>query len=147
MNKKYIVRLSTEERTVLDDVIAQLRGSSQKVRRAYLLRQSDVNGPAWADEQIAEAYHCRVRTVENLRRRLIEQGFDVALNGLKRKSPPCPPILDGKQEAQLIATRLGKPPKGYANWSLRLLANQAVSLEIVESISHETCRTVLKKMV
>ena len=84
-------------------------------------------------------------TVESLRQRLVEQGFDNALNGMKRENPPTPKLLDGKQEAQVIAMRLGSPPKGYANWSLRLLARKVVELEIVESISRETVRRTLKK--
>ena len=146
MPKTYIVSLSDQERATCDEVIKQLSGRSQKVRRAHILRQCDTNGPAWTDEQIAAAYHCRPRTVANTRKRLVEQGFTVALNGLSRSTPPCPPILDGDQEARLIATRLGDPPKGYGNWSLRLLAEQVVELGICEAISHETCRKVLKKM-
>lgn len=147
MPKKYIVRLSKEERRECVQVIDRLSGSSQKVRRAQILRQSDVNGPGWTDEQIAQAYHCRVRTVELLRQRLVEQGFRLALHGAKpRPGRASKTLLDGKQQAQLIATRLGDPPAGYGSWSLRLLAEQAVQLGIVDAISHETCRQVLKKM-
>ncbi len=73
-------------------------------------------------------------------------GFVVALNGKRRATPPCPKKLDGEQEAKVIALRLGKPPPGYANWSLRLLANQVVELGLIDSISHETVRQTLKKM-
>lgn len=145
MPKKDIVQLTKKERRIFDDVIARLSGSSQKVRRAQILRQSDLKGPSWTDSEIAAAYHCRVRTVENLRKRLVEFGFDTALNGIRRSQPPRKYILDGEQEAKLIATRLGDPPKGYGTWSLRLLAEQVVTLEITDSISHETCRSVLKK--
>jgi hypothetical protein len=75
----------------------------------------------------------------------VEEGFEVALNGTKRQSAPTPKKLDGEQEAQVIAMRLGKAPKGYANWSLRLLARKVVELGIVESLSHETVRQTLKK--
>lgn len=148
MPKKYIVRLSKKERQECAQVIDRLSGNSQKVRRAQILRQSDVNGPGWTDEQIAQAYHCRVRTVELLRQRLVEQGFTVALHGAKPRPgrAASKTLLDGKQQAKLIATRLGDPPAGYGSWSLRLLAEQAVKLGIVDSISHETCRQVLKKM-
>ena len=145
MPKKYIVRLKKKELKICDEVIARLSGSSQKVRRAQILRQANANGPCWTDEQIAQAYHCRTRTIENLRKRFVEEGFLIALNGKKRASPPRSCILDGEQEAKLIATRLGKPPKGFGSWSLRLLADQAVVLEITEAISHETCRHILKK--
>lgn len=146
MQKKYIVRLTDEERETLNRVIKKLKGSSQKVRRAHILLKADAEGPNWTDKQIAEAFSCRTKTVENIRQSLVTQGFEVALHGKKRPTPPNPKKLDGVQEAQVIALRLGQPPQGFANWSLRLLANQVVELGIVESISHETLRTTLKKM-
>jgi hypothetical protein len=146
MVKKYIVRLSEDERQTLHQVIKKLDGSSLKVRRAQMLLKADVNGPAWNDQQICEAFGCRRQTMENLRKRLVESGFQQTLNGKRRDEPPTPKLLDGRQEAQIIALRLGEPPAGYANWSLRLLADQVVALEIVESISHETLRRLLKKV-
>jgi len=145
MEKKYIVRLTNEERKTLRDVVKTLSGSSQKARRAKILLKADVDGPNWTDKRIAEACDCRIKTVENVRQRLVTEGFDVVLNGKKRTDPPRPKILDGKQEAQIIALRLGEPPDGFANWSLRLLAEKAVELEIAESVSHETVRKTLKK--
>ena len=145
MQKKYIVRLTADEHHQLQEVIKRLKGSSQKVRRAQILLKADADGPNWTDQQLADAFNCRVRTVEKLRRRLVEQGFEVALNGIKRTKPPTDKRLDGGQEAQLIALRLGPPPTGYANWSLRLLARKVVELELVDSISHETVRQTLKK--
>ena len=145
MYKKYIVRLSDEERQVCQEVVKKLKGSSQKVRRAQILLQADAGGPNWPDVRIAEAFRCRVQTVENLRKRLVTEGFETALNGKTRESPPTPPLLDGEKEAKLIALRLGKPPAGYGRWTLRLLADELVALEVVESISHETVRQALKK--
>lgn len=145
MNKKYIVRLTAKERGILREVIRKLKGSSQKVRRAQMLLKADVAGPAWTDQQLAEAFESRTRTVEKLRERFVTEGFDQTLHGKKREKPATEKILGGKQEAQLIAMRLGSPPKGYANWSLRLLARKLVELEIVPTISHETVRTTLKK--
>lgn len=145
MQKKYIVRLSKKERTTLADVCKRLKGSSQKVRRAQILLKADARGPKWTDARIAEAFSCRIQTVENLRKRLVVDGFEIALNGKPRESPPRKKCLDGKQEAKVIAMRLGKPPKGYANWSLRLLADRVVELGLVDSISHETVRQTLKK--
>jgi Homeodomain-like domain len=145
MNKKYIVRLSDEERGVCQDVIKTLKGSSQKFRRAQILLKADADGPAWPDLKIAEAFNCRVQTIENLRKRLVIEGFALALEGKKRPEPPTPPKLDGVGEAQLIALRLGKPPAGYGHWTLQLLANELVALEVVDSISHETVRKTLKK--
>ena len=145
MQKKYIVRLSKRERDVLHEVVKNFNGSSQKVRRAQILLKADVNGPAWTDARIVEAFGCRRQTVEAIRQRLVESGFQETLDGKKRAEPPTEKLLDGKQEAKIIATRLGPPPKGYANWSLRLLARKVVELEIVESVSYETVRRVLKK--
>jgi hypothetical protein len=145
MNKKFIVRLSDEERALCQEVIKKLKGSSQKVRRAQILLKADADGPAWTDSRIAEAYNCRVQTIENLRKRLVTEGFEAALERQKRQEPPTPPKLDGAGEAKLIAMRLGKPPAGYGHWTLQLLADELVALEVVDSISHETVRTVLKK--
>jgi len=145
MNKKYIVRLSRNERQELHDSVKTLTGSSQKARRARILLKSDANGPAWTDAKISDAFSCRVQTVENLRKRLVTEGFPIALHGTPRENPPVAKKLDGKQEAKLIAMRLGKPPKGFSNWSLRLLAERVVELGLTDSISHETVRRTLKK--
>jgi transposase len=145
MPKKYVVRLAEAERLALQDVVKKLKGSSQKVRRANILLKADADGPAWADALIAEAFGCRVQTVENVRERFVTEGFDLALHGKKRAQPPRPKLLDGEQEAKLVALRLGPPPPGFASWSLRLLAERVVDLELVESISHETVRRTLQK--
>lgn len=145
MQKKYIVRLSRAERDALQEVVKKLKGSSQKVRRAQILLKADVNGSAWTDSHIAEAFGCRTQTVETIRQRFVERGVQETLEGKKRSAPPTEKLLDGKQEAKVIATRLGPPPKGYAQWTLRLLARKVVELEIVEAISYETVRRTLKK--
>jgi len=145
MLKKYIVRLTDKERNRLQEVVRKFKGSSQKVRRAQVLLKADVEGPGWTDARIAEAFGCRTKTVENLRQRFVTEGFDLTLNGQPRLQPPCPKLLDGEQEAKVIALRLGPPPPGFSNWSLRLLAEKVVALEIVESISYETVRRALKK--
>ena len=145
MVKKYIVRLSDAERATLAEVVKKLKGTGQKVRRAQILLKADADGPAWTDARIAEAFGCRTKTVENVRQSLVDRGFQVTLDGARRATPPTPKLLDGKQEAQVIATRLGPPPAGYATWSLRLLARRVVELKIVASVSHETLRRTLKK--
>jgi hypothetical protein len=145
MNKKYIVRLSERERQSCKDVIEKLKGTSQKVRRAQILLKADADGPSWTDARIADAFNCRIQTIENLRKRCVTESFELALNGKKRLTPPTPPLLDGKGEAKLISMRLGKPPAGYGKWSLQLLADELVALEVVDSISHETVRKTLKK--
>jgi hypothetical protein len=122
-----------------------LKGTSQKVRRAQILSKADVDGPGWTDHRVAEAFGCRRQTVENVRQRLVERGFREALDGLKREAPPVEKLLGGEQEARIIATRLGPPPPGYANWTLRLLARKVVELGIIESVSYETVRRTIKK--
>jgi hypothetical protein len=145
MQKKYVVRLTDQERDELREVIRKLKGTSQKVRRAQILLKADADGANWTDQLIAEAFLCRTRSVEKIRQRLVERGFQETLNGTPRARPAVEKLLNGEQEARIIATRLGAPPKGYANWTLRLLARQVVELEIVESISYETVRRTLKK--
>jgi hypothetical protein len=145
MDKKYIVRLTDQERDELASVIKKLKGTSEKVRRAHILLKADADGPNWIDYRIAEAFDCRTKTVENVRQRLVEYGFREALERSKRKTPPVEKLLDGDQEARIIATRLGSPPPGYANWTLRLLARKVVELGIIESVSYETVRRTLKK--
>jgi len=110
------------------------------------LLKADVEGPSWTDQRIAEAFGCRTQTVEKIRQRLVERGFRDTLDGARPEKPPTEKLLDGEQEARVIAMRLGSPPKGYANWTLRLLARKVVELELVDSISYETVRRTLKKM-
>ena len=145
MHKKFVVRLLDEERGVCQEIIKHLKGSSQKFRRAQILLKTDADGPAWSDVRIAEAFNCRVQTIEHLRKRLVTEGFAGALEGKQRQEPPTPCKLDGQAEAQLLALRLGKPPSGYGHWTLQLLADAMVRLDIVDAISYETVRKVLKK--
>jgi len=144
-SKKYVVRLTDVERATLEQIVGKFKGHSQKVRRSQVLLKADADGPDWTDAKIADAFGCRTQTVENIRERFVTQGFELTLNGQPRLKPPREKLLDGEQEAKLIAMRLGSPPPGFSNWSLRLLAGQVVALEIVESISHETVRRTLKK--
>lgn len=146
MQKKYIVRLTDVERETCRLTVKKLKGTSEKVRRAQILLKADADGPAWTDQQIAEAFSCRTKTVEDIRQRVVREGFEQALERKNRQTPPTAKLLDGAQEAKIIATRLGPPPKGYANWTLRLLARKVIELGIVDSVSHETVRQTLKKM-
>lgn len=145
IQKKYVVRLTKQERDELRIVVKKLKGTGQKVRRAQILLMADAEGPNWPDERIAEAFACRTRTIERLRQRLVERGCEEAVHRVKRARPPVEKLLTGEQEARIIATRLGAPPKGYANWSLRLLARKVVELQIVDAVSYETVRRTLKK--
>jgi hypothetical protein len=144
VRKMYIVRLTETERTVLRQLIAKPRAAAQKVRRAHVLLKADADGPQWTDARIAEAFDCSRHAVELIRERFATAGFDLTLHG-RPKSRVRGKVLDGEQEAQLIALRLGPPPAGFANWTLRLLASQAVELSIADALSHETVRRILKK--
>jgi len=145
MRKLYVVRLTEPEHAELQNVVKKLKGTGQKVRRAQILLKADADGPNWTDDRIAETFSCRTRTVERLRQRFAEHGFEETLHRVERKQPPVAKLLSGDQEARIIATRLGPPPKGYNNWTLRLLARKVVELEIVDAVSHETVRRTLKK--
>src|SRR3972149_6494440 len=145
MQKKYIVRLSKQERNTLREGVKKRKGGSEKVRRAQILVKADADGPAGSDSRIAEAFGCRRQTVEMIRQRFVESGFQETLDRKKRPNPPTEKLLDGEQEAKIIATRLGPPPKGYANWTLRLLARNVVDLELLAAASCQTVRRTLKK--
>lgn len=145
MNKKYLVRLTDEERDQLTVLISTGHTTAYKIRHAHMLLKADLDGPAWTDTRIAEAYHRHVRTVEGIRKRCVTEGRDAALGRQKRRQPPCKPRLDGHQEAYLIALRCSEPPTGYARWTLKLLAEKLVELHVVEQMSYQTvCRTLKK---
>ncbi len=144
MNKKYIVRLTDEERAVCEATITQETGQSQKLRRATIPLKADADGPGWTDATISQAVGCRTRTVETVRQAFVLEGFEAALARKTPATSPTPKLLDGAAEAKVIALRLGQPPAGFGQWTLRLLADQLVELEGVESISPETVRTTLK---
>lgn len=142
---KHKIRLTEQEREELVNIIRDRSSKSAAVRRSYLLLATDEQGDKnWTDEQISTAYGVSTSTMERLRRRLVEEGFDIALYGKKRE-PVKEKMLDGRAEAKLIALRCSDPPAGYQQWSLRLLADQMVVLEYVEHISHESVRQLLKK--
>lgn len=145
MRKKYRVTLTDKEREELQSLIKRRSQNALPVKRAYMLLAADEHGEkCWEDKQICETYHVGRRTVERLRQRFVEDGFEMAVWGKKREVF-TEKTLDGKVEAYLIALRCSSPPSGYAKWSLRLLADRMVSLEYAEHISHESVRQVLKK--
>jgi transposase len=147
MNKKYIVRLSSEEREQLLSLVRKGKVAARKQLRARILLQADQGelGPAACDEEIAGSLETSVRTVERMRQRLVEEGLPAALEDKPMDMSSRPPKLDGRQEAQLVALCCSEPPKGRARWTLRLLGSRLVELEVVDCISHETVRQVLKK--
>jgi hypothetical protein len=146
MNKQYIVRLSDAERAVCQGIVKRRKGTSEKGKRAQMLLKADADGPAWPEVKIAEADDGRVQTVETVRKRLVTAGFDGALERTKRATAPPSPKLNGGAAAQLIAMRLGQPPAGYGRWSLPLLADALVALDVVASMCPETVRKTLKKL-
>ena len=145
MNKKYIVRLTADEREHLKGPVGKGKAAAYKIKHANILLMADADGPAWTDERIAEAFSVHSRTVGNVRERLVTRGLEAALNRKKREKPPREKILDGAKEARLIALACSKPPLGRRRWTLHLLADKLVELRIVDSISHETVRQTLKK--
>jgi transposase len=143
--KKYIVRLTEEERKGLGAVVSKGRASARKIGHARVLLKVDADGPNWTDEEAAEAFGIRANTVRDIRQRFVEEGLESALERKRRTEPPTPRKLDGAGEARLIALACGEPPEGRARWTLRLLAGKMVELAIVDGISHETVRRTLKK--
>lgn len=145
MNKRYIVRLASEERARLEAMVSKGKASVRKVLRAQVLLKVDADGPNCSDERAAEAIGVHPNTVRDVRERFVLEGFDAALNRKKASRPPVEPILDGAKEARMIAVACSEPPAGRTRWTLRLLANRLVELQVVEHISHETVRRALKK--
>lgn len=143
--KKYIVRLTRQERGQLEQLVKVGKAAAYKIRHANMLLMADADGPGWSDEHIAEGLGVSVGQIEHLRKRFVEQGMDACLGRKPRERPSVEPKFDGEKEARLIALACGKAPEGRARWSLRLLADRAVELRIVESTSHETVRQVLQK--
>jgi transposase len=145
VNKKYVIRLKDEERNQLKETVSKGKAAAYKIKHANILLAADVNGPAWGDETIAQAFSVSPGTICRIKQRFTQQGMDVALGRKKQEYPPNPPKFDGASEARLIALSCSKPPEGYSRWSLKMLADKAVELEIVDSVSHETVRQTLKK--
>lgn len=144
--KKYIVKLSREEREQLQALISKGKGAARKLTHARILLKVDSGewGKGWTDEKTAKALDVSIPTIEQVRQRLVEEGFGAALNrkagsGIQEKK------LDGDQEAKLITLTCSKAPKGRARWTLRLLADTMVDLAVVDSLSYETVRRTLKK--
>ena len=145
--KRYVVNLTPDERMHLEAVTRSGERSARAITRARILLLADQGerGPAWEDRRIAEALGCGHRTVERIRERFVSEGLDAALNHKKPVDPPRGPALDGAAEARLIVLACSATPDGRKAWTLRMLANKLVELEVVETISHETVRRALKK--
>jgi len=143
--KKYVVELTSEERSQLEGLVKKGRVAGYKIRHAQMLLKADQGeqGPVWRDKQIAQAFGAHLTTVERLRKRFVEQGLEAALERNKRQNYTCK--LDGDAEARLITIACGEPPEGRNEWTLRLLADRLVELSVVDSISHMTVSRTLKK--
>jgi len=145
MSVKYVVRLTPEERRQLEVLGSKGKVAVYKVRHAQILLKADADGPAWSNQRIAEAFGVHCNTVGNVRKRFVLQGLEAALGRKKQSRPSRPQKLDAEGEKKLIAVCKSPPPAGRGRWTLRLLGQKLVQLEVVDSISPETVRQVLKK--
>jgi hypothetical protein len=145
MKKKYIVELPEEERDRLTEMISKGRTSAYKIKRANILLKADVQESAWNDAQISEAFSVHPNTVGNIRKRYVQQGLEAVINRQKQTRLSRERTFDGESEARLIALSCSDPPEGYGRWTLRLLADKIVEMEIVDTVSYETIRKTLKK--
>ncbi len=145
--KEYNVTLTDQERQSLHDLIAAGKAAAQKLAHARILLKADAadGGPAWPDHRIAEAIEVSTATIERVRQRFVEQGLEPALVRKPQGRPSRLPTLDGRAEARLIALACSQPPDGRKSWTMRLLADKLIELEVVPSISDETVRRSLKK--
>jgi transposase len=147
--KKYVVRLSVEEREQLQVLIRKGKSPARRLLKARILLKADVSdaGEGWSDSRIVKALDTSESMVYRVRKQLVEEGFEAVLSRKRRTTPPVPAIFDGEKEAKLIALACSKPPKGRARWTLRLLENKVVELGIVERASDSTIGRALKKTV
>jgi transposase len=145
MNKKYIVRLTAEEKKELENLMKKGKTQAYRIKHANILLAVDADGPNWPDHQVAKAYKCHQNTVVNVRRRFVEQGFEAALERKKQQAPSRKRIIDGEKEAKLISIACSKPPQGSAKWTMEMLADKLVALKVVDSVSGQTVWRTLKK--
>jgi hypothetical protein len=145
--KKYKVTLTDEERQQLQALIAAGKASARRLAHARVLLKADAapGGPAWPDERIAQAVEVSTDTIGRIRQRFVEQDLEAALSRKQQERPSRARKLDGKAEARLIALACSAPPEGRKEWTMRLLADRLVELEVVDTICDETVRRVLKK--
>ena len=145
VNKKYVVKLTDQEREELGALISKGKANARKIVHAQILLKVDAHGPRLTDEEVSEIFDVHESTVRSIRERFVMESLESALNRKKRAKPPCEPKLDGAGQARLTALACSAPPPGRARWTLQLLGDKLVELKIVESISMETVRKTLKK--
>jgi homeodomain-containing protein len=145
--KKYVVRLSDDEREQLATLIRKGRSPARRLLKARILLKADASeaGEGWSDNQIIEALETSASMVYRARKQLVEEGLEAVLSRKPRAAPSVPRIFDGEKEAKLIALACSEPPKGRARWTLRLLENKVVELHIVDRASDSTIGRTLKK--
>jgi transposase len=145
--KKYKVTLTTEERAELTALVSRGTGNARRLRRARILLLADENQPegAWKDADIAKALNAHARTVERTREKCVELGIEAALNHTRPKKTRAK-VLDGAAEAHLVQLACSEAPDGHERWTMQMLADKLIELEVVETVSRETVRTTLKKM-
>ncbi len=148
-HKKYVVDLSTGEREQLGEVISKGKSSAKAILKARILLKADqgADGEGWTDERICEALETNIIMVARTRAKLVNEGLDAVLARKKRARPPVEPIFDGEAQAQLIALACSKPPPGYARWTIRLLADKIVEMNIVDHAHFNTVGRALKKTI
>jgi hypothetical protein len=146
-NKKFVVELEPAERARLKELISKGKASAKVILKARILLKADQgrHGEGWSDERICEALDTNLSMVTRVRAKLVTEGLDAVLTRKPRSTPPIEPIFDGQKQAQLTALACSAPPAGHARWSLRLLANRVVELEIVEKAHFNTVGRALKK--
>ena len=147
--KKYVVEFSKDEREHFEALISKGKSSAKAILKARILLKADQGplGPSWTDDRIVEALDSNASMVTRVRRQLVEEGLEAVLARKKRATPPITPIFDGEAQARLIALACSEPPAGHARWSIRLLADKVVELEIVETAHFNTVGRALKKTI
>ena len=148
-HKKYVVELSAGEREQLGEVISKGKSSAKAILKARIVLKADqgADGEGWTDERICEALETNITMVARTRAKLVNEGLAAVLARKKRARPPVEPIFDGEAQAQLIALACSKPPAGYARWTIRLLADKVVEMNIVDHAHFNTVGRALKKTI
>ncbi len=146
-NKKFVVKLSGEERAQLTGLISKGKAAAKTVLKARILLKADQGeaGEGWVDGKICEALDTNVGMVARVREKFVIQGLDAVITRKQRETPPITPVFDGKRQAQLIALACSEPPQGYARWTIRLLTEHVIERKIVETAHFKTVGRALKK--
>ena len=143
---KYVIELSAEDKAKLTDIVTKGKSPARMILRANILLASDRRSEKYMTiSEISKAYRTTPTTVQNVRTSYYEKGLEATINRKKRETPPVPAKVTGEVEAHVVALACGEPPEGYSKWTLRLLADKTVELGYIDSISHVTISTILKK--